>query len=206
MIFSIPENDILALVKHQLQSLFILTELEAELIDVTWTTVKLRLDQCFSPNPNKYYHRHGETFFNPYHSGQYTIMLYLLSREIFFRGNPLLADRVYYLNKTLNGCDLFYEINLPKYFTLDHPVGSVMGRAQFGNGFSFSQCCTVGNNKGIYPTIGENVRMCANSSIIGNCHVGNNVIIAANSGIKDVNIPDNTIVFGQTPDNILKPR
>lgn len=28
----------------------------------------------------------------------------------------------------MNGCDLYHEVNLPHYFTLDHPVGSVMGR------------------------------------------------------------------------------
>lgn len=51
----------------------------------------------------------------------------------------------------MNGCDLYHEVNLPHYFTLDHPVGSVMGRAEYGEGFSFGQNCTVGNNKGIYP-------------------------------------------------------
>ena len=60
-----------------------------------------------------------------------------------------------------------------------------MGRAEYGEGFSFGQNCTVGNNKGIYPVLGENVRMCANSSIIGNCRIGDNVIIGANSGVKD---------------------
>lgn len=166
--------------------------------------VKFKLERCFAPNPNKYYKRNGEVYFNPYHSGQYCIMLYMLARDIFLGGYPMLADRIYYLNKTLNGCDLFYEIELPEYFTLDHPVGSVMGRAKYSNGFSFSQCCTVGNNRGIYPVLGKNVRMYAFSSIIGNCKVGDNVIIGANSGIKDIDIPDNTIVFGQTPNNIFK--
>ena len=204
MIFAIPEKDILTLITHQLHSFFLITEEEDLLINIKWASVIRKLEKCFSPNPNKYYHRDNEIFFNPYHSGQYTIMLYLLSRELFLGGNSLLADRVYYLNKALNGCDLFYEVELPEYFSLDHPVGSVIGRASYGNGFAFGQCCTVGNNKGIYPTLGKNVRMCANSSIIGNCHVGNNVIIAANSGIKDIDIPDNTIVFGHTPNNTFK--
>lgn len=165
-----------------------------------------KIGVCFESNPNKYYHKNGEVFFNPFHSAQYTIFLYLMSREVFKIGkNSLLADKIYYLNKALNCCDLFYEVELPEYFRLDHPLGSVMGRAIYGNGFSFSQCCTVGNNNGIYPKIGENVKMCAYSSIIGNCHIGNNVIIGANSGIKDCDVPDNTIVFGQFPNNIFKP-
>lgn len=69
---------------------------------------------------------------------------------------------------------------------------------------NFSQNCTVGNNRGIYPYIGQNVYMCANSSIIGNCHIGNNVIIGANSGVKDEDIPDDCMVFGYSPNLIIK--
>lgn len=104
----------------------------------------------------------------------------------------------------MNGCDLYHEVNLPGYFTLDHPVGSVMGRAEYGEGFDFGQNCTVGNNRGIYPVIGQKVSMCANSSIIGNCHIGNNVIIGANFGVKDEDIPDNCIMFGYSPNLIIK--
>ncbi len=205
MITAIPESEILSLIKRQLSSLFGISEKDEELIDVNWGGVRCQLEACFEPNPNKYYHRDGKTYFNPFQSAQYTIFLYLMSREIFkCSENRILADKVYYLNKALNGCDLFYEVQLPKYFTLDHPLGSVMGRAEYGEGFSFSQCCTIGNNRGVYPKLGNNVRMCAYSSIIGNCHVGDNVIMGANSGIKDMDIPSNTIVFGQYPNNILK--
>ena len=119
-------------------------------------------------------------------------------------GNQLLADKLYYLNKIMNACDLYHEVELPDFFTLDHPVGSVMGRARYGEGFSFSQNCTVGNNRGIYPTLGQNVQMCANSSIIGDCNIGDNVIIGANSGVKDENVPDNCIVFGYSPNLTIK--
>ncbi len=62
----------------------------------------------------------------------------------------------------MNACDLFYEVDLPEIFMLDHPLGSVMGRAKFGNYFAFSQNCTVGNNNNIFPEIGEYVTMTAN--------------------------------------------
>ncbi len=104
----------------------------------------------------------------------------------------------------LNACDLFYEVELPDIFRLDHPVGTVMGRAKYSDYFLFSQNCTVGNNRGIYPQIGQHVWMCTNASIIGNCIIGNNVIIGANACVKDQNIPDNSIVFGQSPNLIIK--
>ncbi len=206
MKFSIPEDRILNLLKNQLDRLFLLSKEEEILIEDRWEVVKDKLEYCFLKTENKYYHIGSEVFFNPYQSAQYSIFLYFFSRIIFLETkNNILADKIYYLNKTLNGCDLFYEVSLPNYFKLDHPVGSVMGRAKYGEGFSFGQCCTVGNNRGVYPIIGENVRMCAFSSIIGNCHIGDNVIIGANSGVKDISVPSNTIVFGHTPNNIYKP-
>lgn len=57
-----------------------------------------RIEKCFAPNPNKYYSRDGETYFNPFHSGQYSIYLYFLSNEVWKAGNSLLADKIYYLS------------------------------------------------------------------------------------------------------------
>lgn len=206
MISEISIGEIIKLLAKQIDNLFGITEDEKLLIEINIEGVVKKLEYCFERTSNKYYHRNKDTYFNPFHSGQYTIFLYFMSREIFYEArNSILADKIYYLNKVLNGCDLFYEIDLPHYFFIDHPVGSVMGRAKYGEGFSFIQGCTVGNNKGYYPTIGKNVRMCANSYIIGNCRIGDNVIIGADSGVKDCDVPDNTIVFGHYPNNIFKP-
>jgi serine O-acetyltransferase len=206
MITSISQEKIIEQLLLQLSSIFFISEEDKMLINTNKGCVFSRCEYCFSKTLNKYYHiEQGETFFNPYHSGQYTVFLYYLSNSIYRNSNAkLLSDKIYYLNKMLNSCDLFYEVELPEFFTLDHPVGSVIGRAQFGEGFSFSQNCTVGNNKGIYPIIGENVKMCANSSIIGNSIIGSNSIIGANSGVKDENVPANSLVFGYSPNLIIK--
>lgn len=103
----------------------------------------------------------------------------------------------------MNGLDLFYQVELPEYFTLDHPVGSVIGRGKYSNGFSFGQNCTVGNNK-IYPILGKKFRMCANSTILGNCKVGDNVTLGAGTLVKDQDIPSNSLVFGHSPNLIIK--
>lgn len=149
-----------------------------------------------------------ETYFNPFHSGQWTIFLYYTSYAISHYDTShvcqILADKVYYLNKVMNGCDMYHQVKMPNYFSLDHPVGSVMGRGIYGEGFSFCQYSTVGNNRGVYPILGENVHMCMNSAIIGNCLVGNNVTIGAGTLVKDESIPDNSLVFGQSPNLIIK--
>lgn len=204
MITSIPISEIESLLIRQLDNMFGLCEEDKIIIKEAMEGGVKRLERCFAKNPNKYYHQNNETYFNPFHSGQYNVFLYLMSNEIWKAGNSLLADKVYYLNKVLNANDLFYEVELPEYFCCDHPVGSVMGRAKYGSGFRFTQCCTVGNNHGIYPEIGNNVRMCAYSSIIGDCHIGDNVTLGAHAAVKDENIPANSLVFGQSPNLIIK--
>ncbi len=164
-----------------------------------------RSKKCFAENRSKYYRNSkGELIFNLYHSGQYATFLYFLSQEAFKNQNKVLADKIYYLNKMLNCCELYYEVKMPNIFFFDHPLGSVMGRAVYGNYFIFTQNCTVGNNHGIYPKLGEYVRLFPNSTIIGNSNIGDNVFISAGALVKDQDIPDNRIVFGKSPNLILK--
>jgi serine O-acetyltransferase len=193
------------LVIKQLENLFYIDQNEINTINLILKNVLIRTEKCFKKTPNKYYHKDKRVYFNPYHSGQYNIFLYFLSNTIFKETkNTVLADKIYYLNKIFNACDIFYEVELPEVFMLDHPVGAVMGRAKYGNYFNFSHGCTVGGNNDLYPIIGENVTMMSDSKIVGKSVIGNNVIIAANTYIKDEKIPNNQIVFGASPNLILK--
>ena len=211
MVFEIPVTKIYEQLIKQLTVFFFLEEKEKVIILEEFENVIQRLESCFSNTANKYYwieNKFGvkESYFNPYHSGQYTIFLYYVSNSISKKGELILADKIYYLNKIMNSCDLYHQVNLPSIFFLDHPVGSVMGRATYNDYFSFAQNCTVGNNKGIYPTIGHSVRMCSRSSIIGNCNIGNNVILGTGALIKDQDIPPDCIVFGSSPNLVIKQR
>jgi serine O-acetyltransferase len=208
MIFEIPKDAILKVLIGQISSFFSITAAELNTINELSDEVFERCDICFSKNENKYYSRNGETYFNPFHSGQYTVFLYYFSNTIFKKTKDqiILADKVYYLNKVMNSCDLFYEIELPEYFSLDQPVGTVLGRAKYGNFFKFTQNCTVGNNKNIFPTIGNNVTMTANSMVFGGSKIGDNVIIGVGAVVKDEDVPDNSVVFGQSPNLIIKKR
>ncbi len=119
-------------------------------------------------------------------------------------GGGKLKDKVFYLNKIMNGIDIFYDVELPEFFTLNHQVGSVIGRGKFSDGFSFIQNCTVGESFGKWPTIGRDCCMCAGSSIIGDCTIGDNVLIGANATVKNETIPSNVMVFGESPKLIVK--
>lgn len=210
MITSIPVKDILKLLQHQLDNLFILRGEERIELERVFPVVLDKLKYCFSKTVNKYYLKQMEgvnyPYFNPFHSCQYAIFLYFFSKVVSDNQQyTLLADKIYYLNKMLNGCDLFYQINLPSFWGCEHPCGSIMGRAQYGEGFFFYQCCTVGGNHGCYLVIGNNVYMYAHAQIIGNCHIGDNVKVGAGCLVKDQDVPANSLVFGQSPNLIIKP-
>ena len=207
----IPRTQILENLFRQINSFFSCSEDEFHVIDKYLDRALERAEKCFQGIDNKYWRISlDEVKFNPFHSVQYMTFLYFLANELYCNGcSSMLSDKLYYLNKTMNGLDMYYAIELPEVWSAEHPVGSVLGRAKYGDGFFFYQGCTVGGNKGkdgvlYYPVIGRNVRMYANSSIIGRSHVGDNVILGAGALVKDEDIPSNSIVFGQSPNLIIK--
>lgn len=205
MRFALPESEVRAQLDRQLSVLFPINAEESSAIDGAWSATFDRLEMRFSRIKNKYYSREGETLFDPLHGCQWTHFLYTLSNEIYHRGGVrTVCDKVYALNRALNSVDMYYEVELPDVFTFDHPLGTVIGRADYSDFFEFSQGCTVGNNNGIYPKFGQRVFMMSDSKVIGNCHIGNNVIIGANACIKDQDIPSNSLVFGESPNLIIK--
>lgn len=145
-----------------------------------------------------------EVLFSPYISTQWMIFLYRLSRRLFLLGKKNEADQVYYLNKIMHSIDWLYAVDLPPHFFCEHPHGSVLGRAKYGDFFFINQGVTVGGNykNGIcfYPKINENVTMFANATVLGNSIIGKNVIVAANTYLIDETIPDNCLVFGKSPE------
>ena len=165
-----------------------------------------RAEECLNLTSGKYWT--GKI--DPYHTVQYSIFLYYLSNTL--GKNPLnqeYANQVYYLNKIMNCVDWFWAIDLPCHFFAEHPVASVLGRANYGDFLFFMQGCTIGTNRknGVIqrPTLGNYVVCYTNSTIIGNCNIGNHVIISAGSYIKEETIPDQSIVFGSSPALVVKP-
>lgn len=211
MITSIQNEQIVSLLKLQLGNHFGLTADEESALADVFPIVMERLEYSFRHTDNKYYSRIVEgvkyPYFNPFHSCQYAQFLYVYSRVIAIRTDEgLLADKLYYLNKMMNSADLYHQIELPAVWDCEHPLGSVMGRAKFGNHFFFYQGCTVGGDHNAYPVIGHHVCLFSNSAILGESHIGNHVWIGAGALVKNVDIPDNSLVFGQSPNLIIKPR
>jgi len=193
------------LVIKQLKNFWPISDSEESCIYSNLNGVFERYYKIASASSNKYFRNiDGTPIFSPFHSDQYAILLYLLGNEL-FAIHQQLAEKLYYLNKVMHSIDLYPAVKLPEIFCLFHPVGTVIGRADFGNFFTISQNCTIGNNKGKYPTIGNYVSLMANSMVLGNSKIGDNSIISAGSIVKDQSIPENSVVFGISPNLTIKP-
>ena len=194
-----------AMLLRQLSSFFFLSDAEEAAVSGEFDNALARCERSFSKTRNKYYSEAGATRFDPLQGCQWSRFLYELARCVFVgREMASVCDKLYALNKVMNSVDLYYQVALPDIFTFDHPLGSVLGRASFSDYFTFSQGCTVGNNRGVYPRFGRSVFMLSNSKVVGDCEIGDNVIIGANAYVKDTDVPGGSLVFGQSPNLVIK--
>lgn len=214
MIYRFPLRNVKDMLLNQISNNFFKSIEDEKLITKHMPIILERFERTISSIDNKYYYKindkgEREAFFDPLHTCQWLLFLYLTANTIYKYEDEkkeaarVVCDKIYGQSKTVSGCDIYYEVELPDEFFFDHPTGSFIGRASYGNGFSFTQGCTVGNNNEIYPVIGNNVKMQTNSTILGDSHIGNNCIITAGTMIKDQNIPDNSIVSGESPNLVI---
>lgn len=77
-----------------------------------------------------------------------------------------------------------------------HPQNIVLGSGvQIGNKCVIYQDVTIGQNRGLYPKIGNGVIIYPGAKIIGNISVGDGAVVGANAVVTR-NVPRNAIVGG----------
>lgn len=187
------------------------TDIDEKVIDNALPAAIEAVRANFRSLPNTRFFTGVEAVLSPYMSVQWMIFLYRLAHQIYIdnkEATPKEADQIYYLNKIMHSNDWLYAIDLPPHFMCEHPLGSVLGRAEYGDYLFIYQGTTVGGNRtrGVlsYPVLGNNVILYANSTILGDTHIGNNVVISAGTFIINEEIPDNCIVFGKSPNLTIK--
>ena len=205
MKLSLPLSQLATYLSIQLQHFYPDAHDMKMIVDICLPTVIERLDLCFSHIHKKYYRIAHESVFNHLNGDHYAMFLYMMANEAYRKQYIPLAEKCFLLNKALHGIDAFYSIELPEIFLFVHPVGTVLGNAEYQNYFVVYQNVTVGSDlKGIYPRFGEGVVLYAKSSVIGECHLGHNISIAAHAFVRNKTISDNQIVFGVHPNEIVK--
>lgn len=197
MILSLSLNDLIKYVFRQMNNLFPdgngdnILKYRKEF----YYTIE-RMEKCFINVKNHNYSKGTETYFNHLYSDQYTMFLWFLSNTIWNnKYDSNICNKLFYMNKALNGFSCMYDTELPEIFLLLHTVGTVLGKAQYSNYFIATQGCTVGAHHGNYPKIGNHVSLLPNASIVGNCVIANNVSVGINATVYNTNVDDNIVVF-----------
>lgn len=111
--------------------------------------------------------------------------LYLKSNKAMKRKNIILAQYYSYKIYKKYGCCISPKSEIGKGLSLPHPVGIVIGE-----GVKIGKNCVIYHNVTIgrkykdiadYPSIGDNVIIYCNSTLIGNIQIGDNSLIGCNS-------------------------
>jgi serine O-acetyltransferase len=183
---SLARTDLALYVRKQFENLFPdgtdLGDLQ-KLVDLALG----RIEHCFSRVRLKGFFSGGEPRFSHWHSDQYAIFLYYLANSAFREkpGHPV-ADKAYALNKALHALDAYYEVELPDVFAVQHPVGTVLGRATYSDYFICYHNCTVGANlDNVYPSFGRGIVMYGGSRVIGATSVGDNTFVSTGAIVID---------------------
>lgn len=196
------ENYLLSLVINYIPDGYIV---DYPLKDLLKLTMK-RVEYCFSKIHRKYYFENGHVIFDHLNTDHMASFLFFLGNTIWkTTGDIAFPTRLFYLNKILHGLDLYFSVPMPQVFLLVHPVGTVIGKAQYCDYLVIYQNCTIGSSENIYPKLETGVILYSGVSIIGNCNINNNTIFGANAFILNTNVPSNTLVLGQYPKHTFKP-
>jgi len=201
---SLSTEKLVHYVDQQLQHFFPDSNHHSDEIDSLLANTLERLNYCFSHIKRKYYQQeiNGQMYtqFNHLNSDHYASFLYLLSNEAWRDDAIILAEKLFYLNKALNGLDCFYSIKLPEIFMFVHPVGTVLGNAEYQDYFVAYQGVTVGSTlDGKYPIFNEGCVLYEKSSVIGCCELAKNIMVGANTFLLSSTIKENSSVVGQHP-------
>ena len=88
------------------------------------------------------------------------------------------------------------KLEIGEGFWMPHPQNIVIGSGvRIGKNCIIYQDVTFGQNKNLYPIIGNNVIVYAGAKVIGGVNVGDGAIIGANALVIN-DVPQNTIVGG----------
>lgn len=127
------------------------------------------------------------------------ILYMIIYRKVVMNSSFLCRFFLHCLSKRY-GLEISPKAIIGKGLYLGHAYNiTVASEVQIGNNVNLHKGCTVGREnrgkrKGV-PVIGNNVYVGINATVVGNIHIGNDVLIAPNSFV-NFDVPDHSIVIG----------
>jgi serine O-acetyltransferase len=148
----------------------------------------------------------GATLFDPLQSDQYAMFVWFCSNEAWRAGDLALATDLFLLNKGLNGIVCMWDTALPAVFLWIHTVGTMLGKAEYGERFVAYHNVTVGTDRGARPSLGAGTILFAGAKVVGGARIGARSLVSLNAVVINEAIPPNSIVAGNSPDLLVKTR
>ncbi len=135
-----------------------------------------------------------------FHTGLRAVTMYRRSHDLWLQGKYMKARKINFKAHRETGCDIHPGATIGKGFFIDHATGVVIGEtAIIGDNVTLYQGVTLGGvsaSKGKrHPTLGNNIVCGANSTVLGDIDIGDNVRIGAGSVVVK-NVPPNCTVVG----------
>lgn len=205
MILSLPKKELLTYIDRQGSHLFP-DDIRIAGTDVeeAFSTALDRLENSIQAVTLPGYHdRQGNATFSHMHGDQYAQFLYFLGNSLWnLSQNRPVCDKLLSMNRALFSFFLSYKCKMPEHFVLGHPIGTILGNADYGDYLVVFQGVTVNTDadeKGNpAPHLGKGVFLGAHARIIGNRTVGNHVSIGVGAMVYQQDIPDDSVVYYDT--------
>jgi len=106
------------------------------------------------------------------------------------------------LNYILNSCDIGFSAEIGPGLLLGHPLGVIIGHnTRIGKHTSILSGVIFGvrgwekHEINLVPEVGDNCVFSSRSTILGNCRIGNNCVIAINAVVQE-DMPDDSFASG----------
>lgn len=141
------------------------------------------------------------------YAGFHALLAYRISHRLRSIGVPFLPRAISQLARWLTGVEIHPSAKIGTGFFIDHGMGVVIGEtAEIGDYVTLFQGVTLGGTgkeRGKrHPTLGNHVVVGAGAKILGGITIGDNVKIGANSVVLK-NVAANSTVIG-VPGRVIK--
>ena len=141
------------------------------------------------------------------YAGFHALLAYRVAHRLKSHDIPILPRVISQLARWLTGVEIHPSAKIGTGFFIDHGMGVVIGEtAEIGDYVTLFQGVTLGGTgkeRGKrHPTLGNHVVVGAGAKILGGITIGDNVKIGANSVVLK-NVPPNSTVIG-VPGRVIK--
>ena len=132
--------------------------------------------------------------------GFHALTAYRIHHALYRTGMPLLPRWLSHVARFLTGIEIHPAAKIGQFVFIDHGMGVVIGEtAEVGDGCTIYQGVTLGGTSlshgKRHPTLGKNVTVGSNASVLGAIKLGDNVKVGGGSVVvRDV--PENATVVG----------